>query len=214
MGFSIIVIMNRFSLYAKLFLINFCLFVFSYILNFSDFASIINFVCFLLSLLYFAFSLEVEPRQATLKIPEVHNFYKSRQNSYGNLIGILFSILSFAFFILNFYFSLSLGITVVVLWALSIPLIYVTIALTEYRVRKEKSLDYLKLVFKSEDPLILKKMVNEFESSKSSELKDLQNFSDYPPLLLEKVSKVYYNYINNDVVLTSEEIEEINRLYK
>lgn len=206
--------MNRFSLYTKLFLLNFCLFVFSYIFNFSDFASIINFVCFLLSLLYFAFSLEVEPKQATLKIPEVHNFYKSRQNSYGNLIGILFSILSFAFFVLNFYFSLSLGVTVVLLWAFSIPLIYVAIVFTQLKIRKENSLDYLKLVFKSENPLTLKNMVIDFESSKSSKLEDLQNFSDYPPLLLKQVSKVYYNYINNDVVLTSEEIEEINRLYK
>lgn len=204
--------MYTFKIYTSVFVANLVFWIASLLFGFSDFAGIVNFFTFVITLLYFVFSLEEVPNFDKLKIPEVHNFYKSRQNNYGNFIGIEFAILSFLFFLMVYLFEFSLGLTSLVLWFTSIPVSYFITKKVSSIVLKEKINDYLFLMLPNSPRGQIRQIVNHFFKSESLEKTSLTAIPGFDSDLLEKCSILFIEYMElESTKLLSSEIKEINK---
>jgi hypothetical protein len=204
--------MSTFKIYTTAFVANLIFWLASILFGFSDLSGIVNFFTFVIALLYFVFSLEEVPSFDKLKIPEVHNFYKSRQNSYGNFIGIEFAILSFLFFLMVYIFEFSLGLTSLVLWFISIPASYFITKKVATIVLKEKVNDYLFLMLPNSPRGQIRQIVSHFFKSESLEKASLTAIPGFDSDLLEKCAILFIEYIElESTKLLGSEIKEINK---
>lgn len=205
--------MERFRVYIALLIINVLILIFSVVFKFQDFAGILNFISFVASIIYFLFSVEEPPKASKLGIPEVHNYYRSRQNDYGNIVSIEFGILSFMFFLLVYSTQLSLGFIVIILWVISVPITYFIIYKTSKNLQINKIIDYVKFVRPDIDTSFVNKTIKSLSALNTKDKKKLLLVKSSNKLLLTDLVNIYLTYLDAlDSQLTSGEIEEINSL--
>lgn len=202
--------MGRFEVYVVSFIINLLVFIVSRVFNLLDIANILNFISFTAALLYFTFSIGTEPKQNAMSIPEVHNYYKSRQNMYGSFIGAQFVVLSFVFFVLSFLFYVDLSLSIMIVWLISIPSTYLLIKFNIDNVWNEKFVDYVFTVLKTKDKKELLPIINAVIDSKGN-YKSLEN-KQLDKELFDEVKSIYIKYSKATTQLIDAEIIEINNL--
>lgn len=206
--------MGRFKLYSVLLVLNIFIYLVSLVVNVEYVAGIINFLCFLGSVIFLLFTMEEPPVVTKLKIPEVHNRYRSAQNNYNNMLAAEFALLSFLFFLLHYSTQLSVSVAVLSLWVISIPITYLIIILNSRDKQIETVVDYIRFADESLDTESVKLIVGKIIKVNSLNKKVLLSsvsFSD--SALLGKVVDLYlvYQYSSNNKLL-AEEVGEINDL--
>jgi hypothetical protein len=158
------------------------------------------------------FTNEEPPLPSTLKIPEVHSYYRSGQNTYNNLVAIEFGLLSFLFVILS-YINLSMSVCALLLWGLSIPITFFLIKWHTERQEFEKVMDYIRFVEPDFNPAVVKEIVQKFFVKGSLEKQEIIEGLNYDATLLSRLADIYILYqTRRNNALVKGEIEEINDL--
>jgi len=205
--------MNRFKLYIAALIVNIVIFLISLVLKGEYLAGVINFISFLASIILFLFTLEEPPELSKLKIPEVHNYYKSAQNDFNNIIALEFGFLSFLFFILLYSFNFNFSFVVLSLWGLSVPITYYIILKNSRSTQINKISHYLKQFEPESNYSEIKSITMKFISIGNLNRSDLLKINANSPLLMEKLVDRYIYYIkSSENTLVAGEIEEINDL--
>ena len=205
--------MNRFKLYTILFVINLVISALGFLLKLQDQVGVINFICFIVSVLYFLFNVEEPPKTSKLKIPEVHNYYRSRQNHFGNIVAIEFAILSFLFFILLYSTQIPLFITVLMLWGISVPVTYLIIVKTSRNHEFNKIVDYIHFVYPELKLSLIESVVKGFVKTNTLDKDSIMLSCKGDSALLSNLADAYIDYVNSiGLTLTQGEIQAINDL--
>lgn len=114
------------------------------IFNNNGIIDAIIFIAFVLSSLALIYSLDVLPTsKESLKVPEIHYYYKSRMNVYGYSMAGMMVVLSMLFALLSMFLNLRLGLTVVILWLLAVIGSRVIIKFTRNLVDKNSIYDFV-----------------------------------------------------------------------
>lgn len=206
--------MDRFKFYIILLVVNIVLYVVSLFISIEYLAGIVNFLSFLGAVIFLLFTIEEPPSVSKLKIPEVHNRYRSAQNNYNNMLAFEFALLSFLFFILHYSTQLSISVAVLIVWVLSVPISYMIIILNSRDKQIEMVVDYIRFADKNLDSESVKLVVRKIVSVNSADravLLSSVSFSD--SALLSKVVDLYLGYLSSyKNELLEGEVSEINDL--
>lgn len=205
--------MKRFLNYIILFLVNFSIWIISIFLGISDLVSLINFLCFVLCIYYFLFSVEEPPKSDKLFIPEVHNYYKDRINHFNNYAAIEFALLSLIFYLLMYVIQLNLGIVTFLLWGISIPITYILILITSSSKELINITDYIYKFMPQRNYNEIKELVRQFLDARSLDINKLKELEFKDKEFRDSAASYYILYVSTrDRTLTQDEIKEINDL--